>query len=63
MDEPKDIMTIAEAAAYLRVAESTIRNLIARGVLRAHSVASTDRVVFRREDVEAVLVPRETGDA
>ena len=51
--ETQPNMTAKEAAAYLRVSEKTIHNLIRRGLLRA-SKAMRYKVI-PREDVESFI--------
>src|SRR5207245_493969 len=49
--------TLPEAAAFLRKGKSTIRLYVREGKLPAVQVDGRGPLLFRREDLEALLVP------
>jgi excisionase family DNA binding protein len=53
MDDPQQLLTLQEVAAYLRVSISTVRREIAKGRLEAVRVGHLYRV--RRADMNAYL--------
>jgi excisionase family DNA binding protein len=62
----EEYLTVAEAAAALRVNRSTIRRWMSQGTLPAYRVGQR-RVALRREDVARLITPartiQEKGDA
>ena len=50
-------LTIEEAAAYLRVSDRTIRRALAAGDVKAYRVGGRRDLRFRREDLDAYLLP------
>lgn len=55
MEEP-EVLTITEAAAYLRVTTITVRRMIQRGELNGTQIGSAWRI--RRSDVDALFTSR-----
>lgn len=55
MADDLDLLTIREAAELLRVKEDTLRGWIRLGKLPAYRASR--RVLLRRADVEAMVVP------
>ncbi len=53
------LLTLQEAAAYLRRGTSTVRRYVDEGSLRAHRAGGTARMTFRRDDLDALLQPVE----
>jgi excisionase family DNA binding protein len=62
METPSDeILNTKESAAYLKVSQSTIRNLVLREQLKAVRVGI--RIVrFRKSDLDALLTPLANGE-
>ena len=60
-------LTLAEAAAYLKVAKPTIYRLCEEGCLPFYKLAGIGQRRFKRADLDALLVPgqraRRSGDA
>jgi excisionase family DNA binding protein len=52
----KDYLTVAEAAALLRVASSTVRRWIRQGDIPAYRIGKR-RVALRRTDVDTMIAP------
>jgi len=52
--EPSELLTTKEAAAYLKVTETTIRNYAERGVITPLRIGERN-IRFEREDVKAAL--------
>ena len=50
-------LTIEEAAAYLRVSDRTIRRALRAGDVKAYRVGGRRDLRFRREDLDAYLLP------
>ncbi len=48
-----DVMTVAQVAGYLQLAENTVRGLIGRKELPAAKIGKSYRI--RKEDVDAYL--------
>jgi len=46
-DEPSDILTLAEAAKFLRMSEETVRNHARDGVIPGRKVGQSDRSHWR----------------
>ena len=57
MTTTDELMTVADAAAYLKLSKATIRRWIDRGELPAYRVGPR-RVRLKRSDVEGVATPR-----
>jgi excisionase family DNA binding protein len=55
---PDDFLTTTDAAAMLGVSDETVRRWVEAGRLR-HIRLPSGQIRFRREDIEAILVPIE----
>jgi excisionase family DNA binding protein len=55
--DTREYLTLQEAAAFLRKGKSTIRLYVREGKLPALQVDGRGPLLFRREDLEALLVP------
>jgi excisionase family DNA binding protein len=53
-------LTRTDAAAYLGVATKTVDRLVSRGDLTAYRL-SARLIRFRRDDLDALLVPTDAG--
>jgi excisionase family DNA binding protein len=60
---PRRWLSQAEAAEYLGVTDRTIRNYIARGVLKGHRVRTSRLVRLDLAELDALLRPIPTGGA
>ena len=56
-----ELLTIDEAAALLRKGRSTMYRYLKEGKIRAYQVAGAGRMLFKREELLALLVPVEPG--
>ena len=64
MAESDSLMTVKEVAAFLNVAEVTVRRMTARGDLPCYRVGNRHERRFRLRDLEAYLERRrEPSDA
>ena len=73
--EPRDLLTVEQAAQYLQVSQSSIRSYIRQGRLQAFRIAGKRKVLIPRtallslleparpEDLEATGLPEEDEDA
>lgn len=52
----EELLTVAEVAAFMRVAERTVREWIARNELPATRIGRAYRI--KRSDIEALLVEK-----
>jgi excisionase family DNA binding protein len=52
-----ELLTVAEAAAYLRLAPGIVYQKVARKELPALRVGGRGKILFRRCDIDAVLRP------
>ena len=59
---PEEWLTLAEAAAYLKVAKPTIYRFCAEGCLPFYKLAGTGQRRFKRADLDALLVPGRPGE-
>jgi excisionase family DNA binding protein len=55
--DTREYLTLQEAADFLRKGKSTIRLYVRQGKLPALQVDGRGPLLFRREDLEALLVP------
>ena len=53
---PLNWLTVSELAGYLKVSESYIRKLIARGELPFKRVGTSGKIVFHRKEVDLYLL-------
>lgn len=56
--DPKELLSASEAAEVVHVTEATVTGWAKAGKLR-HIVLPSGQRRFRREDIEAILVPVE----
>ena len=55
--ETRDLLTVAQAAAYLHVSDSSIRSYIRQGKLKAFRIAGLRKVLITRSQLNALLEP------
>lgn len=58
---PLDLYWVPEAREYLGISDATLRRLVREGRLPAYRMGGMGRLRFRKEDLDAVLVPVPTG--
>jgi excisionase family DNA binding protein len=58
-----ELMTIVEAARMLRLGRSTVYKLAESGAIPSVRVAGTDRVFFRRSDLQGSIRPRRSTES
>jgi excisionase family DNA binding protein len=51
----RDLLTVDEAAAYLRVHPMTVRRMIREGKLKASQLVARGRVLIAATDIEKLL--------
>jgi len=51
----RDLLTVSEAAAYLRVHPMTVRRMIREGKLKASQLVARGRVLIAATDIEKML--------
>jgi len=56
-EQTPELLTIEEAAQLLRKSRVTIHRYVAQGKVRAYQVAGTGPLLFKREELLALLVP------
>lgn len=61
-DDPAELLSAAKAALLLSVTEDTVRQWAKTGKLR-HVLLPSGQRRFRREDVDAILVPVEPTES
>ena len=62
--DPARLWTFQEAGYYLRVGDSTLRNYVRSGLLKAVRLGGDKGrlLLFRKADLDALLVPVHAGD-
>ncbi|HLK56621.1 MAG TPA: helix-turn-helix domain-containing protein [Chthonomonadaceae bacterium] len=60
--EPKDLLTVEQAASYLQVSQSSIRSYIRQGRLQAFRIAGKRKVLIPRTALLALLEPARPED-
>ena len=55
-------LTLEEAAAYLKVSKPTIYRFCAEGCLPFYKLAGTGQRRFKRDDLDALLVPGQPSE-
>jgi excisionase family DNA binding protein len=53
----RDLYTVAQAADYLQVSQSSIRSYIRQGMLKAYRIAGKRKVLIPREELLGLLAP------
>lgn len=51
----RDLLTVAEAAAYLRIHPMTVRRMIREGTLKASQLVAKGRILIAATDIEKLL--------
>ena len=60
--EPRDLLTVEQAAQYLQVSQSSIRSYIRQGRLQAFRIAGKRKVLIPRTALLALLEPARPED-
>lgn len=55
--EPREFLTVSQAASFLQVSQSSIRSYIRQGVLRAYRIADKRKILIPRGDLLSLLGP------
>jgi len=55
-------LKLKEAAAYLKVHRKTLYRYVKEGKLRQYQLGGTGRPRYRKQDLDALLVPREKSE-
>ncbi len=55
--EPRDLLTVGQAAQYLHISSSSIRGYIRQGKLKAFRIAGLRKVLIPRAELLALLEP------
>jgi hypothetical protein len=58
-----ELMTTREVRAFLRSSAMTIHRLRRRGLLRAYQLPTGGKNMYRRKDVEALVLPAPEPDS
>jgi len=59
--EQNDFLTVAQAAQFLQLSQSSIRSYIRQGALGAYRVAGRRRVLIPRQELLRLLEPARGG--
>lgn len=51
----RDLLTVSEAAAYLRIHPMTVRRMIREGKLKASQLVAKGRILIAATDIEKLL--------
>ncbi|MES2460735.1 MAG: helix-turn-helix domain-containing protein [Armatimonadota bacterium] len=60
--EPRDLLTVEQAAQYLQLSTSSIRSYIRHGKLKAFRIAGLRKVLIPRAELLMLLEPTNFGD-
>ena len=60
--EPRDLLTVEQAAQYLQVSQSSIRSYIRQGRLQAFRIAGKRKVLIPRTALLSLLEPARPED-
>lgn len=55
--DSRDLLTVAQAAEYLQLSQSSIRSYIRQGTLQAYRIANKRKILIEREALRALLGP------
>jgi excisionase family DNA binding protein len=61
--EPRDLLTVEQAADYLQLSTSSIRGYIRQGKLKAFRIAGLRKVLIPRAELLTLLEPTNFGDS
>jgi excisionase family DNA binding protein len=62
VQEPQTWFNVQEASDYLRISRPSLYELIKKGVLPSYTIKGLKGRRFRREDLDALMIPDETYD-
>lgn len=60
--EPRELLTVEQAAQYLQVSQSSIRSYIRQGRLKAFRIAGKRKVLIPRTELLLLLEPARPED-
>ena len=60
--EPRDLLTVEQAAGYLQLSTSSIRSYIRQGKLKAFRIAGLRKVLIPRAELLTLLEPTNFGE-